>query len=90
MVSISKSAHDYKFHVWFAEQLSDHNKWKLVLYWAFDIATTMQLANEVIASVDDNMYMLLYTCRVELSSKWSNHIAISVYARHFIYELTSW
>ena len=35
-------------------------------------------------SVDANMYMLPYPHRVELSSEWSNLVAISVYARLFI------
>ena len=35
--------------------------------------------------VDYNMYILPYSRRVELSSEWNNRIAISVYARLFIW-----
>ena len=47
----------------------------------------------VCVCVDDYIYiyiyMLPYPRRVELSSEWSNRVAISVYARLFIYELSS-
>ena len=46
---------------------------------------SLSLSLYIYIYVDDNIYMLPYPSRIDLSREWSNCVAISVYARLFIW-----